>query len=139
MRLETRQRTRKQRATVPRQRNACDAGRGLTDAEIELDILAPVLSSRAHLACGDIDHELHDAHERLSRSLAWARREGFAARGEVGDPSVTTALEDELRDFGADAVIVATRRAESSSWQESTELERLRAELAVPVVQVALG
>jgi hypothetical protein len=112
--------------------------RGADRGTVEVDVLAPVLVSRAHLAYTDIDKELREASERLSRSLAWAREQGFPARGTIGDPSSRTALEDELRDFGADKVIVASGRRESGQWQERTELERLRDELDVPVVHVML-
>jgi len=111
--------------------------RGLDGARTEVDVLAPVLSSRAHLAYTDIDKELSEAHRRLARSLAWVRAQGFVARGEVGDPSPTTAIEDELRDFGADEVIVVARGPEATGWQEQTELARLCDELDVPVVHVA--
>ena len=69
------------------------------------------------------------ARARLERSLAWAREQGIPARGEVGDPSASTAIEDELRDFGADEVIVVTHPRERETWQEHGELERLRREL----------
>lgn len=46
----------------------------------------------------DVDSEVANARTRLQRSLAWAREHGIAARGEVGDPGPTIALEDELRD-----------------------------------------
>jgi uncharacterized membrane protein len=103
---------------------------------IELDVLAPVLTSHLHYAMSDIDSELADARARLDRSLAWARESGIAARGEVGDPSPTMALEDELRAFGPDEVVVVTHPRERETWQEHGELERLRQELDVPVTHV---
>ncbi len=113
--------------------------RGADSETVEVDILAPVLVSRTHLAYTDIDRELHEARERLSRSLAWAREHGFLARGEVGDPSSpTTALEDTLRGFGADQVIVVTHGSGPGERHERTELERLREELDMPVVQVSV-
>ncbi len=99
-------------------------------------MLAPVLTSRAHYAVSDIDHELQQARTRLERSLAWASAHGITAHGRVGDPSATTAIEDELRDFGADEIIVVTHPRES--WQERDEVERLRRELDVPVTQVSV-
>lgn len=114
----------------------------LTEADgtgIEIDVLAPVLSSRLHLGVTDIDRELAEARERLERSLAWAREQGIEARGEVGDPTPTTAIEDELRDFGADEVIVVTHTRDRETWQEHGELERLRRELDVPVTHVVIG
>ena len=102
-------------------------------ARVEMDVLAPVLTSHVHFGVTDIDRELAEARTRLERSLAWAREQGIVARGEVGDPSPTIAIEDELRDFGADSVIVVTHPRERETWQERGELERLRRELDVPV------
>lgn len=103
---------------------------------VRLDVLAPVLTSRVHYGVSDVDAGLEDARARLERSLRWAREQGIAARGEVGDPSPTTAIEDELRDFGADEVIVVTHPLARMSWQERREVERLRAELDVPVTHI---
>lgn len=112
---------------------------GPDEERIEVDILAPVLTSQLHYGVSDIDRELEEAKGRLERSLAWARKQGIVARGEVGDPSPTTAIEDELRDFGADEVIVVTHPDERETWQERGELERLRRELDVPVTHVVAG
>jgi hypothetical protein len=113
--------------------------RGEDHEQVEIDVLAPVLTSHLHHGVSDIDRELADARARLERSLAWAREQGIVARGEVGDPSVTTAIEDELRDFGADEVIVVTHPRERETWQEHGELERLRRELDVPVTHVVVS
>ena len=106
---------------------------------VEVDVLAPVLTSRLHYATSDVASELADARARLHRSLAWAQEYRIVARGEVGDPSPTTALEDRLRDFGADEVIVVTHPRERETWQERGELERLRRELEVPVTHIIVG
>jgi hypothetical protein len=105
----------------------------------EVDILVPVLTSHLHYGVSDIDRELEQARARLEISLAWAREQGIIARGEVGDPSPTSAIEDELRDFGADEVIVVTHPSERETWQERGELERLRHELDLPVTLVVVG
>jgi hypothetical protein len=112
---------------------------GVGGERVELDVLAPVLTSHLHSVMSDTDRELADARARLDRSLAWARERGLEARGEVGDPSATTAIEDELRDFGADEVVVVTHVRERETWQEHGELERLRAELDVPVTHVVIA
>jgi hypothetical protein len=112
---------------------------GVDDEGIEVDVLAPVITSHLHYAVSDIDKELAEARTRLERSLAWAQKCGIAAHGEVGDPSPTTAIEDQLRDFGADEVIVVTHPREHETWQERGELERLRRELDVPVTHIVVG
>jgi hypothetical protein len=113
---------------------------GAGSGRVELDVLAPVLSSRTHLAYTDIDSETRRARERLERSLSWARTQGFLAHGRVGDAiSPIASVEDELRDFGADEVIVVTAGLQAQHWQEREGIRRLQAELDVPVVQVALS
>lgn len=106
---------------------------------VEVDVLAPVLTSRLHYTTSDVDSELANARARLRRSLAWAQECGIVAHGEVADPSATTAIEDQLRDFGADEVIVVTHPRERETWQEHGELERLRRELEVPVTHIMVG
>ena len=105
---------------------------------VEVDVLAPVLASHVHYAVSDIDRELAEARSRLERSLGWAHEQRIVARGEVGDPNPTTALEDELRTFGADEVIVVTHPRDRETWQERGELVRLRRELDVPVTHVVV-
>jgi hypothetical protein len=107
--------------------------------QVDIDVLAPVLTSRVHLQVTDIDTEIGEARRRLECSLAWARDHGISAHGEVGDASATTGIEDELRDFGADEVIVVTHPRDRENWQERGELERLRRELDVPVTQFVVS
>jgi hypothetical protein len=98
-----------------------------------------VLTSRTHYAVSDVDRELEQARARLERSLAWARDQGIAARGEVGDPIAAGGIEDELRDFGADEVIIVMPARDRQTWQERGQLERAPRELEVPVTHVTVG
>lgn len=108
-------------------------------ASVELDVLAPILASRSHYLASDVDREREEARERLEASLAWAAEHGLAARGEVADPDLLVAIEDELRDFGADEVIVATHSRERGSWLASRMLAHLDRALDVPVRQIVVG
>jgi hypothetical protein len=105
---------------------------------VVVDVLAPVLASPIHYGVSDIDRELAEARVRLNRSLTWAHERRIVAQGEVGDPSPTTAIADELRAFGADEVIVVTHPRDRLTWQERGELARLRRELRVPVTHVVI-
>lgn len=109
------------------------------NARVEVDVLVPVLTSHLHLGFTDVDHETRAARRRLERSLRWARAQRLRAHGSVGQTSPTLAIEDELRDFGADEVIVVTHAREQETWQERGELDRLREELDVPVTHVVVG
>jgi GABA permease len=105
----------------------------------ELLVVAPVLVSRTHFVTTDVDGEMDQARERLALTLDWAHIHGLPARGHIGDPMHPLfAVEDDLRRFGPDEVIVATHPAESTSWQEGDLVARLRAELDVPVTQVVV-
>jgi hypothetical protein len=104
--------------------------------DAQLDVLAPVLVSHAHFVTSDHDAEARRADARLQVSLAWATAHGFHARGEVGDDEPATAVADELRDFGADAVIVVTDDDPRTRWADRRELERARAELEIPVIHI---
>jgi hypothetical protein len=106
--------------------------------DAELDVLAPMLVSHAHYATSDHDAETRVAEARLRASLEWAATHGFHARGEVGDDEPATALADELRDFGADALIIVTDGDRRTRWAETRELKRARAELDIPVVHVVV-
>jgi GABA permease len=105
----------------------------------ELMVVAPVLVSRTHFVTTDVDREIDEARARLAQTLDWALARGLSARGHIGDPMhPMLAVEDDLRRFGPDEVIVATHPAERSNWQEASLVARLRSELDVPVTQVVV-
>ncbi|MBW3608584.1 MAG: hypothetical protein KY463_09550 [Actinobacteria bacterium] len=103
----------------------------------ELRIVAPILVSRARYLASDVDNEIEEAHQRLAAALAWAQSEGLDARGKVGDPNVALgAIEDELRVFAADEVLISTYPPGMSNWLETGIVKRLREELDIPVTHV---
>jgi hypothetical protein len=105
----------------------------------ELMVVAPVLVSRTHFVTTDVDREMGQARNRLAQTLEWARARGLPARGHIGDPMhPLLAVEDDLRRFGSDEVIVATHPVEGANWQEGDLVARLRSELDVPVTQVVV-
>jgi hypothetical protein len=105
----------------------------------ELMVVAPVLVSRTHFVTTDVDDEMDEARARLAQTLDWALAHGLSARGHIGDPMhPLLAVEDDLRRFGPDEVIIATHRVERTNWQEGGLIARLRSELDVPVTQVVV-
>ena len=105
----------------------------------ELRIVAPILVSRVRYIASDVDRELRDAHERLGSALAWAHEAGLEASGKVGDPNVALgAIEDELRAFGADEVVISTLPPGRSNWLDTGIVEHLRDELDIPITHVVV-
>jgi hypothetical protein len=108
-------------------------------AGAELHIVAPILASRVHYIASDVDQELEEARSRLAAALAWARAEGIEATGNVGDPNAALgAIEDVLRVFGADEVIISTHPRGKSNWLETGIVERLSDELDLPVAHLVV-
>ena len=64
---------------------------------------------------------------------------GIVARGQVGDhhdPNV--AIEDALREFAADEVVISTHPPERSRWLERGVVERAEREVPLPVTHVVV-
>jgi hypothetical protein len=101
-------------------------------------VVAPVLPSRAHYVTSDIDRDLHDAQTRLDATLAWLRSHDLEATGRVGDLTPRQAIEDELRTFAADELLISTHPARRSHWLEDGLLEQARDELDIPVAHVVV-
>jgi hypothetical protein len=107
--------------------------------DAEFHVVAPIHCSRVHYIVSDVDTELEEARARLAAALAWAEAEGLDATGTVGDPNAALgAIEDELRLFGADEVIISTHPPGRSNWLETGIVQRLQAELDVPVKHVVV-
>ena len=107
--------------------------------EMELHIVVPIVTSRVRYFASDVDKELAQAGERLAAALSWARSEGIAATGRIGDPNAALgAIEDELRRYGADEVIISTFAFGKSNWLETGIVERLRDELDIPVTHIVV-
>jgi hypothetical protein len=79
-----------------------------------------------------------DAREEAANraELASEAATGDQADGHVGDVDPLQAIEDALRIFDADEVIILTAPDEQASWLESGLGERASARFAVPVTHL---
>lgn len=105
----------------------------------EVRVVAPALvSSHLKHAFGDVDEAREQAKVRLERSLESIRSLGVEVTGDVGDADPNLAIEDALRLFPADEVIIATHPPERSTWLEKDVIERAQRELSVPITHVVV-
>jgi hypothetical protein len=106
----------------------------------EILVVVPALtSSRMEHWASDVDRALEDARERLDESLRRMEAAGVNARGHVGDHHEPDAsLEDALRTFPADEVIISTHPPERSRWLERGVVERAREEIPLPITHVVV-
>ena len=108
------------------------------DAREEVLVVTPALNSPIRHWTSDEDAARADAHQRLERSLAQLAAVGVEARGEVGDGDPLQAIEDALRTFGADEIIISTHPEGRSNWLERGVVENARERFAVPITHVVV-
>jgi len=108
------------------------------DVREEVLVVTPALNSPLRHWVSDEDNARAAAQERLETSLAKLAEAGVAARGEVGDGDPLQAMEDALRTFGADEIIISTHPPGRSNWLERGVVENARERFAVPITHVVV-
>jgi hypothetical protein len=107
--------------------------------ESEILVVTPALTgSRAEHWSSDVDEAIELARQRLELSLQTIQETGLRASGQVGDSEPNVAIEDALREFPADEIIISTHPPERSRWLEKGVVERARDEIELPVAHVVV-
>jgi hypothetical protein len=99
-------------------------------------VVCPALNAPLRHWVSDEDAARGAAQERLDASLARLAELGIDARGEVGDGDPLQAMEDALRTFGADEVIISTHPEGRSHWLERGVVTGARERFTVPITHV---
>ena len=113
-------------------------GRKAEGVSEDVLLVCPALNSRLRTWTSDEDGARAAAQERLDESLARLRDAGVTARGEIGDGDPLQALEDALRTFPADEIVVSTHPPGRSNWLEQGVVENARLRFDVPVSHVVV-
>ena len=108
------------------------------DVREEVLVVTPALNSPLKHWVSDEDDARAAAQDRLDASLAELAEAGVQARGEVGDGDPLQAMEDALRTFGADEIIISTHPEGRSNWLERGVVEKARERFAVPIMHVVV-
>jgi nucleotide-binding universal stress UspA family protein len=108
------------------------------DGDADVLVVTPALNSRIRHWTSDEDRAREQAQERLERSLAALAEEGVDARGQVGDDDPMQAIDDALRTFGADEIIISTHPPGRSNWLESGLIRRARERFDLPITHVVV-
>jgi GABA permease len=108
--------------------------------ESEVLIVTPALvGSRAAHWASDLDEGIELARQRMELSLIAVRDAGLKARGEIGDSDPNVAIEDALRVFPADEIVISTHPPQKSRWLERGVVQRAREEIDLPITHVVVG
>jgi hypothetical protein len=108
------------------------------DVREEVLVVTPALNTPLKHWVSDEDDARAAAQERLDASLAKLAEAGVQARGEVGDGDPLQAMEDALRTFGADEIIISTHPEGRSNWLERGVVAKARERFAVPITHVVV-
>jgi hypothetical protein len=124
--------------------NETVGGRPLLDAidsrvsgvEAEVLVICPALSGRLRKWFSDVDSALANASRRLEASLVELAKLDVLAIGQIGDSDPVQAIDDALRVFAADEIVISTHPANRSNWLERRVVERARERFRLPVTHV---
>jgi hypothetical protein len=101
-------------------------------------VICPTLLSRVRFIASDEDEARAKAQERLEHSLSRLREVGVNCEGEVGEADPIQAIEDALRTFAPDEIIVSTHPEGRSLWLERGVVRRARERFDVPITHVVV-
>lgn len=107
--------------------------------DCEILVVTPALAgSRASHWASDIDEAIELARQRMELSLIAIDQLGLKARGEIGDSDPNVAIEDALRVFPADEIVISTHPPHRSRWLEHGVVERARDEIDLPITHLVV-
>ncbi len=107
--------------------------------ESEILLITPALaSSRAAHWASDVDEAMELARQRMELSLIAIGELGLRVKGEIGDSDPNMAIEDALRVFSADEIVISTHPPERSRWLEHGVVDRAREQIDLPISHVVV-
>jgi GABA permease len=101
-------------------------------------VVCPALNSPIRHWASDEDGARDAAQARLDASLASMRGVGLDVSGEIGDGDPMQALEDAVRTFRPDELIISTHPPGRSHWLERGVVEKARSRFDVPLTHVVV-
>lgn len=107
---------------------------------------ADVLVVAPRLHRGRLDHWLGSGEDRahsaaarrLDETVAALRAGGLRVEGRVGDADPLMALDDAVREFGPDEVVISTHPPGRSQWLERRIVQDARGRYAFPVTHLVV-
>ena len=104
----------------------------------QMVVVYPALTSRVRHWVSDLDAARARAQQRLDQTLSQLHAVGIEAQGEIGDEDPCAPIEDVLRTFGADEIIISTHPEGHSNWLERHVVTRARERLALPITRIVI-
>jgi hypothetical protein len=99
----------------------------------EILVVSPNLPTRFEWLASATDRSKEQADERLGVVLDHLGSMGAEATGQVGADDPLLGLEDAVREFKPDHLLIAVRRAGQSDWQERGLLDAIHGRFGLPL------
>jgi len=116
-----------------------DAVREHAGDEAEIRIVAPASDvSPLQWLASDEDEAREKAAGVASEAAESLEPEAARTEAEVGDTDPVQAIEDALRTFHADEVLVVTRPEDDATWLEQDSAQEARERFGVPVTRLTV-
>ena len=116
-----------------------DAVREHAGDEAEIRVVAPASDvSPLQWLASDEDAAREKAAGIASATAQTVEPEAARTETEVGDTDPVQAIEDALRTFPADEVLVVTRPDDDASWLEQDSAKAARERFGVPVTRLTV-
>ena len=109
-----------------------------SDGNTKIFVVTPALNTPVKHWTNEEDAARVAAQKRLDQSLEAIRGAGLNATGEIGDDDPVQAIEDALRTFAPDELIISTHPEGRSNWLERGIVEHARERFALPVTHVVV-
>jgi hypothetical protein len=104
----------------------------------QFKVVCPALNTRLKTFTSDEDPAREAAQQRLDDTLARLAAVGIDAHGEVGDGDPLVAVDDAVRTFGPNEIVISTHPPGKSNWLERGVVDSVRARYDVPVTHVVV-
>jgi hypothetical protein len=103
-------------------------------ADAEVMVVAPAFAQSAlRFWMSDADEAIAKAEAVRRESVHELGEEGIPAAGDTGEADPHTAIEDALKTFDADRIVVFTHEEEDQRYREDLDREELAARFGRPV------
>ena len=123
---------------LPRQELLAEVRGRAADRNARILVVCPALNSPIRHWASDEDQARAAAQARLDASLGAMRAAGLQVEGEIGDGDPIQAIEDAVRTFRPDELVISTHPEGRSHWLERGVVEKAHERFAIPITHVVV-
>jgi hypothetical protein len=108
--------------------------------DAEVMVVAPALHvSALRFWMSDADDAIDRAERVRRESLEQLSDDGVAATADTGESSTADAIEDALKTFPADRIVVFTHPESEQRYREDLDADAVQARFRIPVTRAPAG